>query len=330
MAGIGGLHVAVNYGLDLLKRSVMTEIDIRNPPLADPNATADRVLYNVSKMPCSFDFAPWLLSAEQQRIREGAPAPLKVAWFFGRDDNIDNSLGTEQRRQNFHGIMRPILDLIGAVEDPSALNGRQPAEISLAPIVRAHRDGLELPTFKIPEHAKIGARGQFLANLGRMPVTITLREAEHTPHRNSNLPEWLKLAKWLEDRGEKVIFVRDTAKADEPLPGWSTAPEASKQLHLRALLYSVAKANLFVSNGPMVFAYMGDRPWLVFNAIDDSPEAKYHANTSAGWREFTGIDVGGQFPWSRPDQRLVWANDTFEVMRSAWLEHIEPKKEEAA
>src|SRR5262245_6397264 len=207
MAGIGGLQFAVNYGLDLLKRSVMTEIDIRKPPLADPNATADRVMYNVSKMPCSFDFAPWLLCAEQQRIREGAPAPLKLAWFWGRDNNVEGCLNTEQRKQNFYGIMKPLVDLIGAVEDPSAVTGRQYGQISLAPIVQAQKDGLELPTFKIPEEVKSTIRAKFLADYGRMPVTITLREAAHTPHRNSNLAEWIKLAQWLKDRGERVLFV---------------------------------------------------------------------------------------------------------------------------
>ena len=327
-AGLGGLQFAVNYGCDLLKRGIMKELDNKMPEAYDPNATADRVMYNVSKMPCSFDFVPWLLCAEQERIRENAPAPLKVAWFWGRDGNIDACLNTDQRRQNFFGIMRPVLDLIGAIEDPASVTGRSPSLISMAPVVQAHKDGLELPKFFIPEEPKTKLRAEFLGSLGRMPVTITLREAEHTPHRNSNLDEWLKLAKWLEERGEKVIFVRDTAKADEPLPGFRTCPEASKTLHMRALLYSVAKANLFVSNGPMVFAYMGDRPWLVFNSIDD--RGLYHANTSQGWREFTGIEAGGQFPWSRPDQRLIWANDKFEVMRDAWLEHIEQRKERAA
>ena len=327
-AGIGGMEFAVYYGLDLLKRSTMQGVDSRMPPGADPNATADRVMFNVAKMPCSFDFVPWLLCAEQQRIREGAPAPLKVGWFWGRDNDVEACLNTEQRRQNFHGIMRPMLELIGAVEDQSAVTGRQPSLISLEPLIQAHKEGLELPSFKIPEEVKTKAQSEFLKSLGRMPVTITLREAEHTPHRNSNLPEWLKLADWLEARGEKVIFIRDTAKADEPLEGYRTCPEASKVMHMRALMYSVAKANLYVSNGPMVFAYMGDRPWLVFNAIDDT--GLYHANTSEGFKKFCGIEAGGQFPWSRPDQRLVWANDKFEIMRDAWLQHIEQRKEEAA
>jgi hypothetical protein len=116
-----------------------------------------------------------------------------------------------------------------------------------------------------------------------------------------------------------VILVRDTACANEPFYSWEICPLASTNLHMRMALYEQAKCNLFVANGPCTLAQFSDRPWLCFTPIepDDSP---YKANTAMFWRMYVGIDVGEQFPWSRPDQRIVWKKDTYENICTAWAD----------
>lgn len=261
-------------------------------------------------------------------MREGAPAPLKVGFFGGHETTIDDAIGGEQRRNNFENIMKPLMAMFGAVEDPDAIKGRALDTLSLGPVVEAYNAGEKLPQFDIPEDAKQEIRRSVTEACGQLPVTITLREADHFSHRNSNVTEWLKFAEWLEKRGEKVLFIRDTSKAAEPITGYNICPPASKNLFVRTALYSVAKANLFVSNGPAMLAVFGDRPWLFVNElrIDD----RYMPNTPDGWHYFTGIPNGGQWPWARPDQRVIYKPDTFENIRDAWLEHIEPQMNTAA
>lgn len=96
-------------------------------------------------------------------------------------------------------------------------------------------------------------------------MTITLREAEHWPERNSNVPEWLAAGKQIADRGFDVIFVRDNFKIDEPLPGVGTFPAAARHLNSRADLYAMAACNMFVGNGPAWFALALDVPVLMLS-----------------------------------------------------------------
>ncbi len=333
-AGVIGMEFATYYGLDLAKDDIKSQAQNRMPPPPQEQATADHVLYNISKMPCSFDFLSWLIGAEMQRRREGAPAPLKLSWYFGRDGNKEAALSTEQRKQNFVNIMKPALQLIGAVEE-EFVGGREHETVSFAPMIKAYKDGEMLPTF-FPNGPGEDFIKKAMDQWGKPPVTITLREADHAPYRNSNVQEWIKFARWLESQGEVVVVIRDTAFAEKPLADpdgggdFNIFPPASLDLMVRAALYSFAKCNLFVANGPVTLAFFMKTPWLMFNELREG--GMYWANTAAGWKHFTGMDPGTQWPWSRPDQRIVWKPDTFEHMKDAWLEHIEPqrKEEEAA
>ena len=54
--------------------------------------------------------------------REGAPGPLKVGFWLGRDGKT--GVGTPARRRAFDNVVRSALPLIGAVEDNRAILGR--------------------------------------------------------------------------------------------------------------------------------------------------------------------------------------------------------------
>jgi hypothetical protein len=71
----------------------------------------------------------------------------------------------------------------------------------------------ELPTFT-PKDAAIDWAKQC-----RGAVTITLREAVHFPARNNRVLDWIEVAKWLSRQGDRVVIIRDTAKAAEPIVG---------------------------------------------------------------------------------------------------------------
>src|SRR6185369_14877560 len=119
----------------------------------------------------------------------------------------------------------------------------------------------------------------------------------------------LKFAQYLEEKGERVIFVRDTDHAAEKLPGYQIYPAAAKNVQTRLALYERAKANLFVSNGPMVLSLFGSRPWLLF--VETDPMSVFFPETPQWWYQWQGIH-NEQFPWSKPDQRIVWKRDNFE------------------
>jgi hypothetical protein len=282
-------------------------------PERDPDAKnhPDRVCYNVPLSPCSFDFIHWLIDAEQKRRIAGAPAPLKIGFWFGRDGNA--GLNEPRRKLMFLNVMRPALALIGAVEDPAAVEGEWNRQFGFKGSVDRVKAGHVVPRFKVPADSLETVKKRF----PQAPVTITLREDDQWPHRNSNLDAWKKFAVYLISQGESVVFVRDTAKAIEPLDYFRTSPEASFDLHYRAALYEHAKMNLFVSNGPATLAMFSRWAWTMFLKIEPDGHP-YMPNTPAFWREEFGMEVGDQFPWARDDQRIVWSDDSYENLVSAW------------
>ena len=323
-AGLRGMEFAANWGLDVLKARIQNQQATLDPPVPDTSVTADRFVWLATRGPACFDFFAWLVMAEMHRLREKAPGPLRVGFYWGKDGSMERILQTAGRRQMYRNVIIPSLAFVGAVEDDTCIgNGRVMERYTFVDIVKACRLGEDVPLFT-PSAGAVAAIKDFIDCSGTVwkpPITITLREAAYSSHRNSNLDEWLKFAEYLTAQGERVVFVRDTSHAMDKITGYETCPAASVDIDVRLALYEGAKCNLFVSNGPWSLALFGTAPWLMFNQIDALDP--YPPNTAQWWRQFHGIDQGEQFPWSRPDQRIVWQRDTFANMTKAW-EELEP------
>ena len=299
----------VAYGCNLIINMLITSSSLNVRPLQQ-TVPANLVKYDLTADPICFDFLCWLVQAEMRRRQENAPAPLRVA--FVRNPASLTGV-TQQKWHFFNKVMRPMLELFGAVEDAAAQNGRHEDFIGLREIATMFNGMVPVPSITVPEPAM----EQMLEWLGgRKPVTITLRESGAFHHRNSNMPEWDRLATWLSRRGEDVVIVRDTAFATETFGNFDICPEASIDLHMRAALYKQAKCNLFVTNGPWGLGYFTDVPWLMFASIDDSQPEGF--NRPEWWNMFMGLNHDKQLPWASPQQRIVYAPDTFENMRDAY------------
>jgi hypothetical protein len=207
----------------------------------------------------------------------------------------------------------PLLPIVGAVQDPRATRGRHKPFYCLRDVTTAVRAGEQLPALRASQNA-IDQIERVLK--GSLPVTITLREAEHWAHRNSNVPAWCKFAKDLMGKGEQVIILRDTAQAGAKLPSFATMPGASLSVDIRLALYQRAKCNMSVANGPHSMTLFGYQPLLQF--IKLNADDVYEPNRPEWWPKFHGISEGEQFPWSNPDQRIVWKEDSYENLCEAW------------
>jgi hypothetical protein len=291
----------------LLRLAQKLQKSIDNDKFPDPDPTLDQsyVRYNVCTSPLGFDFLVWLVTCEMNRIRHKAPAPLKVAFWEGKGE-VEN-LNRERRDLWLTRVFRPLLPLIGAVEAPEAVGGHHIDTYVSKDIVDACRRGEHVPRLKSKTPC---------ANSGH--VTITLREL-FDDTRNSTTQEWLRFADALKAEGEQVIVVRDTRKAFEALPGYTTYPTASLDVDVRLGLYEKATMNFFVENGPQGLCWFSDAPWMSFHQIDESHNANW-LRSRWFWQQNVHINPGEQFPWSSPDQRLVWQADTYENILSAWRE----------
>ncbi len=305
-AGDISLEKSERETLGLLIGKLDKSIDDWSLPPRNEQLDASYVCYNVAAGPLGFDFIIWLIDQEMIRVRKRAPGPLKVGFWMGKSNRT-----TPDRLHWLNNVFRPALAFIGAVEDNTALYGLHKEFFVPRDISDAARLGEAVPRLQPPRRiVPVGA-----------PITITLREAEHWPERNSNFEAWLHFANELMKRGERVIIVRDTARAQEKISCFNTYPTASLDLGERLSLYEAAKANLFVSNGPAALAHFGTRPWLQFVRPVPDGDA-FIANTPWFWREKMGVEQGGQFPWSAPDQRIIWEADDYENIMGAWDKYM--------
>jgi uncharacterized Rossmann fold enzyme len=282
----------------------------------DPSA----VCYDLAEAPASFDFMTWLVIAEMDRVRRGAPAPLRVAFAPGPKDgfrNDDLPLNAKERQGFLDNVLRPALAFVGAVEDESAVHGRT-YFYRFRDVVSACRAGEPVPQFKAPDDAK-ARMAEILRRRGitKPPLIITLREAAHWPERNSNLAAWCAFAKERHAEGHQIVFVRDTEWADDPLDGFVTIGAAAKDLQLRAALYESAHCNLFVANGPAALCIYSQTPFLMFKSL--TPGSAWVPGRPEWWAS-DGIEVGGQLPWSLSTQRITWTNDDLASINKAWRE----------
>jgi hypothetical protein len=306
--GVDRLYKPLREGMKTLLAKLEEYDENVTPPALAEYLPADYLLYNCARGSMNYDFIVALIDAEMTRIRERMPAPLKVHFWFGRDGKT--GFQSKGRRQFLDNVMRPALALIGAVEDPAAAEGRFKEFYLARDIVAAARQGEAVPRFRHPNKII------HYPNL----VTITLRECDEWPHRNSNLPAWALFYEDLEKQGFSPLFIRDTARAFERLDGGlKSDPCPSIDLLERMALYESAAANLFVANGPCTLALFGSRPWLTF--IETFPDGhRYECNTPKFWREGQGIEVGSQFPWCSPLQRIIWEKDDYDNIVKAWRE----------
>ena len=158
---------------------------------------------------------------------------------------------------------------------------------------------------------------------GKLPVTLTLREGPRDVERNSNLAAWVAFAKSLDSEIYCPIFVRDTETyfggvsqgrnqedGSREIEKFVSFPEASLNLHARAALYELSHVNLSVPVGPFsVCVYNKSVNYLGFRIVCENAYS-----TSEEYLNWLGMKKGESYHFAGPSQKLVWEDDTFEVI----------------
>lgn len=165
----------------------------------------------------------------------------------------------------------------------------------------------------------------------RLPITITLRESPWDTGRNSDLPEWTKFAKSLDSERFCPIFVRDTSvffggegeprsresnylhsyeEALQDLGAFLSFDEASLNMHVRCALYELSHVNLGISSGGMALCiYNRNTRYLSFRITCDRAYS-----SGMEYLDWIGLSRDESFPFGGETQKLVWEDDTFEVI----------------
>ncbi len=171
----------------------------------------------------------------------------------------------------------------------------------MGPLVLASKAGNAIPKFAATDAARRHVASWF-TDKSRV-VTLTTRSQANSTERNSSIDEWTKMEKWLAPRFE-VVRLRDTAVG----LACDTGPWALLDPDLRLALYERAQMNLIGNNGPSTLLKFSAAPYLSFG---EAPTKQWEDHC----RKFCNMEPGEQVPWARPDQRMVYQPDRFEVMR---------------
>lgn len=270
-----------------------------------------RVCYDLKRNPPTYDFVTFLLQAERERLRRGEtnieidinPGPnrgFRQDRLWPQDPAV--------RRALLNDIVVPMAWLLPSVSRVSVHQTRLPPSGSFG------EDCCSIPFKRFVDCVRDGIRPLRLRQgVGRKQdrlVSITLRECEHWPERNSNLAQWIAAAHEIIACGFGVVFVRDTARAEETLAEFPINAEAAHDLNARAALYRSTFCNLFVSNGPAWFAVALDAPVLLFKPTTEQLGRCY----SSQYMAECGLNKDDQFPPKQDCQKIVWEDDSAHII----------------
>ncbi len=319
---------------------------IRRRLSATPAVDTDTLyaFYDLQVAPISYDVSWFAATADRARRRMGL-SRLHFVIVPGIKDGLreerkayESVVDASARLWRLHNIVVPIFTLVPSFAGLSILPSRDAASAlrtaSGGRVYPAHYEPAlpvahwpsELLTEPCEPGEEIGVlrsspQGlryveRWLASRlgGRRLVTITIRDYNFMPARNSDLDAWASFAGRLDATTYLPVFVLDTERTLDllpaPLAGFEVFREASWNVGLRMALYESSYANLGVNNGPMFMCMLNARVRvLIFKVLTPSvPQTTKELMATLGFR------IGEQVRFATPFQRLVWEDDSLDVI----------------
>lgn len=300
--------------------------------------------YDLAKVANGFDFFNFLVLAELYRLKHGY-REMHIVIVFPHQGKYKlyqdyKALGLTDFYARLQNIVIPgshllssccgitvcisrqeaneICDSAGAAIFPVGYTVRAPIAYVRPSYIREAVDrGEVIPSLEVP-YLMRNAVQQWLGTVtgDQKIVTITLRESNYAQEKNSNLEDWIVFARHLQDSGRYTpVFIRDTEQIIEEVPdslkNFVICHDASLSILFRAGLYEASYLNLFVNNGPTVLSILNKKSRYILFKFMNAANVKA---TPEFLKENHGFDYGASFPGATPWQKIVWEDDTLEVI----------------
>lgn len=254
--------------------------------------------YDLNASPVTHDFVNFLARAEYSRHAQGASG-LDIRFVPGdRQLSLrDKFYSAERKLWRVNDLLAPMARLVPSVRNVTFGPGRQ--ELSYA------NPGRPMPPiFEAPPLARQIVKKAFPDNT----VTITLRQSDFEPSRNSNQFELELVAEWLNANGFFPVFIPDPEadmRREHKSTGYTEYLAASYNLALRLALWERAKLNLFTNGGSMLMALYSNVPVMSFKmyVADVACCQKEHLERS-------GLAPRHDWSTSKHRKHLFWESDT--------------------
>jgi hypothetical protein len=332
--------------------AAMMEIDAQ---LAiPPGPDAIYAVYDLSKGPITYDFTHFLMIAERFRQLAGRTG-IYVIFVPGPGDGFrhatprDSFLNRDRKLWRLANLLAPCALLLprcvgtticATREDAAALLRTLPQDCIFpgvysldAPICpygmpqvqkQAASGSGDIRAFRAPPLAAELVRRWFTEIAGAKPVvSITLRQSDFQPERNSNPQAWRSFAEFCIAQGFHPVFIPDT---EALLAGQKTGFEDFTVLELPALsvgyrmaVYQESFVNAMVNNGPYgLCAYHPEARYLVFKMLNPTVPT-----CTAAFLAAQGIHPNRQLPFAGPHQTLVWELDEQDAITTAFTQMVD-------
>lgn len=265
--------------------------------------------YDFSVSPFSYDFLAFICQSRSLGCNHTIFVPGTRSY---------QKCSPEEQKFRLEHLLVPLARMSG---DVTVCESREEAE-SFGPAIFPHSYTVKKPThghmfgqlirsgrakWLTPSTSAMNTVGSYL--MGRTPITMTIRESRIKPLRNSKIGEWVKAAEMLKDEGQDVLFVPDTDNLQMDFGGFDSYQPAALNPDIRLALYSQAKLNLGIGNGPMGLCFYSKLPYLMFRFQDEAFQEQ-----SASFLKANNLPPGSQAPWSGNHQRIVWEDDKAEII----------------
>lgn len=276
--------------------------------------------YDLDVCPPKYDFLAFLICSEAARI-QAREQTFRIVIVPGRCQGFREDLlfprKPEDRQRMLQNVVLPMPQLLPCKPDIVHVKDREAArEFLKEGMIFPQGYTLEKPIKRYsPKFMFVAIKNDFyplrypeILEQDNKLITITLRESHYWTERNSNRSAWLSLADKLIERGFKVQIIPDIDSDLSHFEKYDIKTAEITDLLARIRLYSQARLNLFISNGPTWVAVMTRGVnCLVFKVATEGAVM----NSPSSFEKFD-FPTGSQ-P-SRKNCRLVWEEDTEEVL----------------
>lgn len=295
----------------------------------------------------SFDFcspgfdALWLLMEAELKRRKNKLNATHVV-FNTRSKHCSNpydNLTDATYHWRLHNMIVPFLALFPAIKSYTIINSKllagfhirgskyvyphHPFAEHACDVCEVHKnlcDGLP----SLPGNWGIQVQPKAMEYVGRWMKTyvkdrklivVTLRYSPDFPLRNSRVEEWARFAASCDWSEYCVAFVMDTETQMDGYPpvlkDYLFCDAASWNVHIRAALYEAAYLNLTINSGPSTLCFFNPKcRFIQFKVtVKGEPRASEELLESFGFKQNKNLT------WATPLQKLVWEDDTFEVIQ---------------
>ena len=299
--------------------------------------------YDLDISPITFDICWFLVAAELDRQQRGLDfmhcvlVPGRFAGVREEPQDYETAVDIAARRRRIDDILIAALEFLPSCSghthcktraEAAALEARVarhifpadyavpfPVGYSAATCLDAVRAGIDIAVLRGTDEKRIEIREMLAETAGsRKIVTVTLRDYDYMPARNSDLEAWRDFAHGLDRREFFPVIVPDTAsnmtRLREVFGDLCILDEAARDLGLRMALYEHSYLNLAVNTGPFILCWLNPQVrYIMFKIIvPDVPQA------TATMMRWHGFDIGKSPSFATPFQRWVWEDDIRSVI----------------